>query len=340
MSEIFISYAREDASRIEPLAKCLLACGWSVFWDRQIPAGRQWSDVIGAALERADRVIVAWSHASLRSDFVRDEAAAGQARRILMPILLDPVMPPLGFRQIQAADLSQWNGDPEAGAFQQLLRDLCPPVASPPGASLIASAKSISPVKPHDSRGLTASFGGRQMWSRLAVGGAIAVAIAAIAIPRIGANTVVVPSGVPTASTYPVPGGPKAQQGTDDDERRQVLEVLGAYYHDLNSNSIQASRYFAPNVVRYIGMQKTSAEEIDRYFQREFPVLYQSYRAEMDEDSLVRERARVFTYLQTARFYELKKHRSREVVARVNVELDGNGKIVVFDETATTSRAL
>ncbi len=331
MSEIFISYAREDAPRIEPLAKCLSECGWVVFWDRQIPAGRQWSDVIGAALERADRVMVAWSHASLRSDFVRDEAGAGQKRKILMPILLDPVMPPLGFRQTQAADLSRWNGDSGAEAFQQLLRDLGPPVPSQREGSLSPSSKHISPAKLHDSSGQTPSFGGRRIWSRLAVGAgaAIAVATAAIAIPRIGANTVAAVSSGPITQPAPV-----------DDERRQVLEVLGAYYRDLNSNSIQASHYFAPEVVRYLGMQKTSPEEIDRYFQREFPVLYQSYQAKFDEGSLAPEGARVFTYLETATFYEVKTHRRREVVARVNVELDGKGKIVRFDETETTSRVL
>jgi hypothetical protein len=35
MSDIFISYASEDRSKAEPLAKALEEQGWSVFWDRR-----------------------------------------------------------------------------------------------------------------------------------------------------------------------------------------------------------------------------------------------------------------------------------------------------------------
>ena len=40
MGDIFISYAREDRNRIKPLAEALEKQGWSVFWDRTIPAGQ------------------------------------------------------------------------------------------------------------------------------------------------------------------------------------------------------------------------------------------------------------------------------------------------------------
>jgi hypothetical protein len=33
MSDIFISYAREDRPRVERLAAALEQCGWSVWWD-------------------------------------------------------------------------------------------------------------------------------------------------------------------------------------------------------------------------------------------------------------------------------------------------------------------
>jgi hypothetical protein len=38
MSDIFISYAREDRPRAEAIAKALEEHGWSVWWDWNIPA--------------------------------------------------------------------------------------------------------------------------------------------------------------------------------------------------------------------------------------------------------------------------------------------------------------
>jgi len=41
MSDIFLSYASEDRDRVEPLAKALEDKGWPAWWDRRIPAGKQ-----------------------------------------------------------------------------------------------------------------------------------------------------------------------------------------------------------------------------------------------------------------------------------------------------------
>ena len=84
MADIFISYAKQDRARIAPLAKALAEQGWSVWWDRQIPAGRTWREVIGEALENARAVIVAWSEASATSRWVQEEADWGLERKLLM----------------------------------------------------------------------------------------------------------------------------------------------------------------------------------------------------------------------------------------------------------------
>ena len=121
MADIFISYAREDLSRIQPLAKALEQQGWSVFWDRTIPAGKTWREVIGKALEDAGSVIVAWSKSSIESTFVQEEADRGRERKRLIPILIDDVRPPLGFGSFQAANLVNWNGQKDYPDFQALL---------------------------------------------------------------------------------------------------------------------------------------------------------------------------------------------------------------------------
>ncbi len=114
MASIFLSYAHEDKVRAERLASALEAEGWSVFWDRTIPSGRTWRDYIGKALHEANCIVVAWSRASISSDWVHEEADEGRDRKILVPVLLDNVKPPLGFRSIQAELLINWDGSPAA----------------------------------------------------------------------------------------------------------------------------------------------------------------------------------------------------------------------------------
>ena len=121
MAQIFLSYAREDAPRIKPLVDAIEHAGLSVFWDRQIPPGRSWRDYIGAALGDAQCVLVAWSNDSVGSKWVVEEAEEAERRQVLVPFLLDPVVPPLGFRSIQAADLTAWDGAAESASLTSLL---------------------------------------------------------------------------------------------------------------------------------------------------------------------------------------------------------------------------
>ncbi|TAN83988.1 MAG: toll/interleukin-1 receptor domain-containing protein [Gallionella sp.] len=72
VTDIFISYAREDEARVEPLVHVLENQGWSVFWDRRIPAGQSWRSYIGRALAEAKCVIVAWSNESVHSNWVAE----------------------------------------------------------------------------------------------------------------------------------------------------------------------------------------------------------------------------------------------------------------------------
>ena len=123
MADIFISYAREDETRVRELVRALEKHGWSIFWDRRIPTGKTWQSYIGQALSDARLVIVAWSHHSITSDWVIEEANDAKERGCLVPVLLDPVKPPLGFRGIQAADLTDWKPGQYSPYFDQLIQD-------------------------------------------------------------------------------------------------------------------------------------------------------------------------------------------------------------------------
>jgi hypothetical protein len=108
MADIFISYARADRARAEKLAQALGQHGWSVWWDRFIPPGKTFDEVIEGALSSARCVIVLWSHDSVKSEWVKAEASDAAQRRILVPILADEVTIPLEFRRIQTARLTDW----------------------------------------------------------------------------------------------------------------------------------------------------------------------------------------------------------------------------------------
>jgi hypothetical protein len=73
---------------------------------------------IEEALAAAERVVVLWSKTSVKSAWVLDEAAAGRDSGRLIPVLIERVEPPLGFRQYQAIDLSGGRG---AKAFAPLV---------------------------------------------------------------------------------------------------------------------------------------------------------------------------------------------------------------------------
>lgn len=118
MTDVFISYAREDGAQAERIARGLEAMGLSVFWDNEIPPGQTWADYIEGQLNKCNVAVVLWSEHSTKSQWVREEARMGRTK--LIPAKLDVAEPPFGFGDVQAADLSHWAGDynhPEWGRF-------------------------------------------------------------------------------------------------------------------------------------------------------------------------------------------------------------------------------
>lgn len=105
VSDIFLSYARQDRDRVQPLVVALQKRGWSVWWDPTILPGKNWDHVIQAELNAARCVIVTWSRESVHRDWVLIEAGEGKRRGILIPALIDDVTIPLAFTRIQSATL-------------------------------------------------------------------------------------------------------------------------------------------------------------------------------------------------------------------------------------------
>jgi hypothetical protein len=111
VSEIFLSYAAVDRARVAPLVSALEAQGLRLWSDQDIEYGQNFHKVIEQALTAATCVIVVWTRESIQSEWVLNEASDARKRGRLLPVLLDPVTPPLEFRHLQAVDLSEWHGD-------------------------------------------------------------------------------------------------------------------------------------------------------------------------------------------------------------------------------------
>ncbi len=112
MSDIFLSYASVDRDKAERIANVLASHGWSVWWDRTIPPGKTFDEVIEEAIDSTACIVVLWSATSVKSDWVKTEASEGARRKVLVPIMIDEVKIPLEFRRIQAANLVGWDNSP------------------------------------------------------------------------------------------------------------------------------------------------------------------------------------------------------------------------------------
>ena len=95
-----------------------------MWWDRHIPPGRTFDEVIEQALMQARCVVVLWSAESAKSRWVRTEASVAAERGTLVPALIEPVAIPLEFRRLQAADLTNWHGDSGDAELQHMIRTL------------------------------------------------------------------------------------------------------------------------------------------------------------------------------------------------------------------------
>jgi TIR domain len=112
-------------------------------------------------MNQASVVLVLWSHQSVESQWVRNEAEAAADRNLLVPALIEEdVRVPLAFRRTQAANLVDWDGSPNAPGFQELLVVVeqrlgrpaertasMQPVQVPPPKTTIGHSSS-APVKP------------------------------------------------------------------------------------------------------------------------------------------------------------------------------------------------
>ncbi len=138
MSQIFLSYNRDD----QPVAKLFSGgfarAGLSVWWDSDLRSGEAYDEVTEAALRGAKAVVVLWSPRSVLSRWVRAEATLADRNKTLVPAMIGRCERPIMFELTQTAELAHWRGDDADPAWQGFLADVRrfvaaeDPVTAPP----------------------------------------------------------------------------------------------------------------------------------------------------------------------------------------------------------------
>ena len=170
--DIFISYARKDLSRVEPIARALESLGYGVWWDADLRAGRRFHQDIERELAAARCVLVVWTQAAVLSNWVYAEANEALETNKLVPVFLEPVKPPLYFRHVHGVDLGDWDGRPEHGAFRRLVRDIAElagagagaPVPPKPEVPAAVIAREPEPLSVFQDRLEDGSQGPEMVW--------------------------------------------------------------------------------------------------------------------------------------------------------------------------------
>lgn len=124
VSEVFISYKREDRAQVEPLHALLLDLDVPCWFDAGLEVGVAWERRIFEKLEAAPAVIVCWTFGAVSSPWVNREAMFGLERKMLVPVLLKPCVPAPPFQSLQSADLTDWNAAPDHPEVQKMLETL------------------------------------------------------------------------------------------------------------------------------------------------------------------------------------------------------------------------
>ncbi len=106
MSHIFLSYSSEDKSKAIKIINILADNGFKVWYDRNLPAGKEYVTQIDIAAKESAAIVVLWSENSIKSSYVISEAIEGLERGVLLPIFLqNEVKPPIPLTSVQGLTL-------------------------------------------------------------------------------------------------------------------------------------------------------------------------------------------------------------------------------------------
>ncbi len=109
--DIFISYKREEYQRVDQLAGILREIGLNVWHDASLVSGDAWQIRIDERAHACRALVLCWTKPAGKSKYVKREAQIGAKRGVLLPVQFGPSKLPFGYRRLNFADMSDWNGE-------------------------------------------------------------------------------------------------------------------------------------------------------------------------------------------------------------------------------------
>jgi hypothetical protein len=148
VSDVFISYSRDNQEAVRRLADAVKALGYDVWWDDQLPPHLAYGDVIAQKVGGAKAAIVVWSASAAASEWVRAEADMARNQKKLIQTTIDGAEPPMPFNQLHYVSLADWQGEPEHPAWAKVRESLTALAGEPAGAAATPPAAGDPTVPP------------------------------------------------------------------------------------------------------------------------------------------------------------------------------------------------
>ena len=124
VSDVFLSYNREDQAIAQRFAQGFEREGLSVWWMPTLRSGETYDSATEKALRQAASVAVLWSRRSVESQWVRAEATIASRTGKLVPAMIDACDRPVAFELTQTADLTHWKGDASDPVWRAYVADV------------------------------------------------------------------------------------------------------------------------------------------------------------------------------------------------------------------------
>jgi len=125
---VFLSYAREDQTRVKEISEALSQDGFLTWWDvKDLIPGDDWKSTIQEAIEKSDFAVLFFSEVSctkigyIQKEFkyIREQSELRPTnKRFIVPVLIEPCSPPREFSPFHWLKL--W----EDGAYEKLKQAL------------------------------------------------------------------------------------------------------------------------------------------------------------------------------------------------------------------------